>query len=170
MTRYSAILDSPIGALGICTEADHLIGVDFLGEQGLCAPDDAFSVLVAAQIDQYFRDPGFVFTLPFDERGTAFQKRVWQALRGIPRAAPVSYGELARQLGTAARAIGGACRANPMPLLTPCHRVVAANGLGGFSGDAEGGWVAAKEWLLAHERNETPTTTIRLSRVRSEWL
>ncbi|MCB1734273.1 MAG: methylated-DNA--[protein]-cysteine S-methyltransferase [Gammaproteobacteria bacterium] len=165
MSRYSAIFDSPIGALGIRVHADRLIGIDFLGTHELTPPEDLFSKQVGSQLAQYFRDPRFVFELPFDERGTVFQKRVWQALRRIPCGAPISYGALATQLGTAARAIGGACRANPIPLLTPCHRVVAAQGIGGFSGDAEGGWVAAKQWLLAHERGERPASRVALARV-----
>ena len=78
---------------------------------------------------------------PLDfSRGTAFQQRVWQALRAIPFGETRSYGELARAIGAAksARAVGAACGANPVPLIVPCHRVVAANGkLGGFSGGPE---------------------------------
>jgi O-6-methylguanine DNA methyltransferase len=87
--------------------------------------------------------------VPLDLRGTPFQLRVWQELGKIPPGETVSYQELARRLGNpkAARAVGQACGANPLPLIVPCHRVIAANGtLGGFSSGLE-----HKRWLLAHE-------------------
>jgi O-6-methylguanine DNA methyltransferase len=87
---------------------------------------------------------------PLDESGTAFQRAVWRALRAIPPGATRTYAEVARQVGRsagAARAVGQACGANPIPVLTPCHRVVAAGGrLGGFSGG-----LAWKRRLLARE-------------------
>jgi methylated-DNA-[protein]-cysteine S-methyltransferase len=76
---------------------------------------------------------------------------VWQRLREIPAGRTLSYGVLARELGTSARAVGGACRANPVPLAIPCHRVVAATGLGGYSGARGGDWLEKKRWLLRHE-------------------
>jgi O-6-methylguanine DNA methyltransferase len=71
--------------------------------------------------------------------GTAFQQRVWQALRGIGRGRTASYGQVARAAGSpkAVRAVGGACGANPIPVFIPCHRVVATTGLGGFSAGLE---------------------------------
>jgi O-6-methylguanine DNA methyltransferase len=86
---------------------------------------------------------------PLAPVGTAFRKRVWHALRKIPPGQTKSYGEIARVIGKprAVRAVGGACGANPIPVLIPCHRVLAANGkIGGFSGGLD--W---KRRLLAHE-------------------
>jgi methylated-DNA-[protein]-cysteine S-methyltransferase len=83
--------------------------------------------------------------------GTPFQCRVWQALRDIPPGTTRTYGELARDLGTSPRAIGGACRANPCLIAVPCHRVVARDGLGGFAGERGGKRLAVKRWLLRHE-------------------
>ena len=86
---------------------------------------------------------------PLDPTGTEFQKRVWNALRKISFGKTKSYGEIARAIGksTAVRAVGGACGANPIPVLVPCHRVLAANKkLGGFSGGLD--W---KRTLLARE-------------------
>jgi methylated-DNA-[protein]-cysteine S-methyltransferase len=77
---------------------------------------------------------------------------VWQALRRIPGGSTQSYGELARQLHTAPRAVGQACGANPIPVIIPCHRVLARNGLGGFMSSAGGDSLAIKRWLLEHER------------------
>ena len=84
-------------------------------------------------------------------QGTPFQKKVWLALQKIPAGQVMTYGELAKQLKTSARAVGNACRANPMPLVIPCHRVVAKSGLGGFSGSQEGAPIKIKKWLLEHE-------------------
>jgi methylated-DNA-[protein]-cysteine S-methyltransferase len=88
--------------------------------------------------------------------GTPFQRRVWHALRRIPSGCTRSYGELARELGSSARAVGGACRRNPIPIVVPCHRVIAAGGgAGGFMGQRSGDALAIKTWLLDHERRES---------------
>ncbi|MEJ5330966.1 MAG: methylated-DNA--[protein]-cysteine S-methyltransferase [Desulfobaccales bacterium] len=94
------------------------------------------------------RHPDFS-SLPLDLAGTPFQHQVWQELQKIPPGQTLSYGELARRLGkpTAARAVGQALKANPLPLIIPCHRVIAADGsIGGFSAG-----LTRKRWLLAHE-------------------
>ena len=92
------------------------------------------------------------FDLPFVPSGTPFQLRVWHALMNIPAGQSTTYGALAKQLGTAARAVGQACGSNPLPILIPCHRVVAAHGLGGFMHASSGAPLDVKSWLLAHER------------------
>ncbi len=94
--------------------------------------------------------------LPLAPAGTAFQRRVWAALRAIPPGETRTYGALAEILGSHARAVAGACRANPWVLLVPCHRAVSSQGLGGFMG-ATGGWpLVLKRRLLAHERGDGP--------------
>ena len=107
--------------------------------------------MVREQLMAYFEDGSYAFELPLDLQGTAFQIRVWEALREISPGCTVTYGALAGQLGTGARAIGGACRANPCPIVVPCHRVVAGRVLGGFAGDSSGRKLAVKRWLLRHE-------------------
>jgi methylated-DNA-[protein]-cysteine S-methyltransferase len=102
-----------------------------------------------AQLGEYFARSRTVFDLPLDPRGTLFQRRVWDTLRGIPYGATTSYGELARRLGDsrATRAVGAANGKNPIPIIVPCHRVVGARGeLTGF-----GGGLDRKRWLLEHE-------------------
>jgi methylated-DNA-[protein]-cysteine S-methyltransferase len=84
-------------------------------------------------------------------RGTPFQRRVWGLLQQIPVGEVRRYGEIASALGSSARAVAGACRANPLPILIPCHRVVAATGLGGYMGEIDGGALEIKRWLLHHE-------------------
>ncbi len=103
----------------------------------------------AAQLAEYAAGTRRHFDLPLAPAGTAFQRRVWRELIAIPFGATMSYGALAEKLGTAARAVGGACGANPIPIIIPCHRVVASDGrLGGFSG---GDGLDSKLLLLAHE-------------------
>lgn len=89
---------------------------------------------LAHQLDDYFQGELVYFDVPLSLRGTPFQLAVWQALRNIPFGEVVTYGELARRIGQprAARAVGGAVGANPVPIIIPCHRVVAAGGLGGY--------------------------------------
>ncbi len=107
---------------------------------------------LAAPFVAYFDDPRCGIELPLLHWGTAFQRRTWHAIAAIPPGATRTYGELAQALGSAPRAIGGACRANPHPLVVPCHRVVARHGLGGFAGDRTGQLLEIKRRLLAHER------------------
>lgn len=106
---------------------------------------------VIAQLELYFRNPCWCLDLPLLPQGTEFQRRVWQALREIPLGTTVTYGQLAWRLESSARAVGGACRANPTVLVVPCHRVVAATGIGGFMGHGQGRAIGIKEWLLQHE-------------------
>jgi methylated-DNA-[protein]-cysteine S-methyltransferase len=118
----------------------------------LAPRDDRFLAPFLDQIDEFLVDPGrSLVTLPVDAAGTDFQRRVWQALWAIPAGQVASYGEMAERLGRkgAARAVGAACGANPVPFVVPCHRVVAADGMGGFSLEAD-----YKERLLAAERGQ----------------
>ncbi len=147
----AVVVTGPLG-LGIRTAGAKLTGIDFL-PPGVAEQDaqTAMAEEVVRQIRAYFRGERRVFDVPLALAGTAFQRRVWRALQHIPLGARVSYGELAGALGTSARAVGGACRANPVPLIVPCHRVVARSGMGGFAGCREGTMVHIKQWLLAHE-------------------
>lgn len=105
---------------------------------------------VVDQLDHYFSDPSFRFSLSLDLRGTAFQQRVWRALADLQPGSVVSYGALAARLATAARPLGGACRANPVPIVIPCHRVISAAGPGGYMGHSRR-HLSTKLWLLRHE-------------------
>jgi len=113
--------------------------------------EDSLSRAAVDAIEAWLRGGPWPRGFPLRAEGTAFQRRVWAALLEIPPGSRLTYGALADRLGTSPRAVGGACRANPIPLLIPCHRVVAAGGAGGFAGHREGRWVEIKRWLLAHE-------------------
>jgi methylated-DNA-[protein]-cysteine S-methyltransferase len=151
--RYDTVIQSPVGRLGICCKDRFLRAIEYLPDTvALCPPDGGLAAEVVRQLECYFRDPAFGFHLPLAVEGTAFQHRVWSALVGIPAGARRSYGDLARQLGTGARAVGGACARNPVIIVVPCHRVVRASGdPGGYGGSTRDADVAVKARLLAHE-------------------
>ncbi len=102
-------------------------------------------------LQQYFAHAGECRWPLADLPGTAFQQRVWQALLRIPAGETRSYGVLAAELGSSAQAVGNACRSNPVPIVIPCHRVVAVNGMGGYAGATAGYKMQIKRWLLQHE-------------------
>jgi methylated-DNA-[protein]-cysteine S-methyltransferase len=120
------------------------------------SPCNALAERAARQLERYREDPDVRFDLPLLIEGTPFQRRLWEALCAIPRGKTLTYGELARRLGGEARAVGQACGDNRLPIVIPCHRVVAANGLGGFAHATGGYLLEAKRWLLAHERGADP--------------
>jgi methylated-DNA-[protein]-cysteine S-methyltransferase len=154
---YSLVLDSPLGRLGVRLQHEQICGVGFLPDSvSLATGSGAFAARIAGQFSAYFRDPRCSFRLPVALQGTPFQCRVWQALQRIPAGETRSYGELAELLGTGARAVGNACRHNPLPIIVPCHRVVAATGLGGYAGHTDAGrTLGRKHWLLEHEGVDT---------------
>ena len=104
------------------------------------------------ELAEYFAGSRKQFDIPIALRGTAFQRRVWDAIGAIPLAESRTYGEIARTVRSSARAVGQACGANRIALIIPCHRVVASGGsLGGFMNADRGDPLAIKRWLLAHE-------------------
>ncbi|MEN6588013.1 MAG: methylated-DNA--[protein]-cysteine S-methyltransferase [Sulfuricella sp.] len=152
MKVYQARLVTPFAVLGIVTDHEQLTGIDFLPvETKALEPQNLFAREVCAQLQAYLADPQFIFELPLLPRGTPYQQKVWQALLKIPAGQSESYGALARQLGSAPRAIGQACGANPIPVVIPCHRVLGKDGLGGFMNHSDGGALQIKRWLLEHE-------------------
>jgi len=101
-------------------------------------------------------------------QGTAFQRRVWEALTRIPAGQTLTYGELAARLDSGARAVGNACRHNPVSIIVPCHRVVSATGIGGYSGSTGGREIDRKQWLLGREGIAGPALKIRQKSPTSE--
>ncbi|WP_462320059.1 methylated-DNA--[protein]-cysteine S-methyltransferase [Halochromatium sp.] len=104
-----------------------------------------------AELEAYFADPRHRIRCGLEPAGTSFQRSVWALIAAIPAGSHRTYGSLAKQLQSSARAVGNACRANPVPLCVPCHRVIASRGLGGFAGDRSGRLIEIKRWLLDHE-------------------
>lgn len=127
--------NSPVGPLTLFEEDGRIIAVEWGWPPETDEPPAPVLEQARDQLDAYFEGKLKQFDLPLDPMGTPFQKKVWQALASIPFGATRSYGALAAELGTAPRALGGACGRNPIPILIPCHRVLAADGgLGGYSG------------------------------------
>lgn len=150
MSSYTAIINSPIGHLGLNFRGDKLATIQVTTEP-LHASTEAKVLNATAAIDAYFKNPAYQADLDLAEQGTPFQQTVWKALRQIPVGQTLTYGALAKQLGTSPRAIGQSCRTNPLIILIPCHRIVGAKDLGGYSGAREGKWLDMKKWLLQHE-------------------
>jgi methylated-DNA-[protein]-cysteine S-methyltransferase len=144
-------LHSPVGDLTISTENDAIVSVDW----GWVRNQVETPLLVRArsQLDAYFDGELTEFDLPLAPAGTPYRKAVWTALRAIPYGTTRSYNEIAATAGGSARSIGQANGRNPIPLIIPCHRVVAASSIGGYSG---GEGLATKRWLLNLE-NPGPT-------------
>jgi len=146
----SAVLETPIGPLGLVASDTALQGVLFSGDR--IRPEGSSPVLdeAAFQLDAYFEGELVAFDLPLELDGSEFQRSCWLALASIPYGQTVSYGEQARRLGLgsdAARAVGAANGQNPLPIVLPCHRVIGADGsLTGF-----GGGLDVKRFLLEHE-------------------
>jgi methylated-DNA-[protein]-cysteine S-methyltransferase len=154
LPRFQAKLDTPFGLVGVRTEGTALAEIVYLPRSaGTLAPANALAERVCAQIEKYVADPGFRFKLPMKEVGTAFQRRVWNMIASIPCGQTRTYGDIARVLRSGPRAVGQACGTNYYPLVIPCHRVVAANGLGGFAHNSGGYLIEVKRWLLLHEKH-----------------
>ena len=145
-------MDSPIGILTLLGSDTHLHEIRF-GDAGVPASPEPGAVLLQAkaELEEYFSGKRTCFSVPFlPQRGTDFQRKCWDALYAVPYGCTITYGQLAALAGFpgAARAAGGACHVNPIPIIVPCHRVIAAGGkIGGFAGG-----LAIKNALLALER------------------
>jgi methylated-DNA-[protein]-cysteine S-methyltransferase len=146
-------IDTPLGPVRLVASDGALAGVYLPAQEARRADDgdDPILAQAARELSEYFAGERTRFDVPLRARGTAFQARVWALLRAIPYGATRSYGELARSIDSAARAVGGANAKNPLSIVVPCHRVVGARGdLVGYAGGA-----AAKRWLLEHERTRS---------------
>ena len=149
-----AVIHTPVGPVGLEAEGDTVTGVRFARGEHPEPPAGGVLGEAAGQLEEYFRGARRGFCLPLGRPAgaTAFQNRVWDALLAIPFGETRTYGQLARELGTGARAVGGACARNALPILIPCHRVGGRWGRGGFRGDWETGLALdVKKALLAHE-------------------
>ena len=154
---HSAIIRTPFGKLAIYAEERYLLALRYVPSSiALKAPTHALLIETNRQLQHYFDQPNYHFHLPLKPQGSIFQQRVWHAISTIRVGKTQTYGALAQHLDSSARAIGRACGTNPFPLIIPCHRVVAANGLGGFAQTSTKGYLLEiKRWLLTHEQQHT---------------
>lgn len=157
MKQFDLLYSAPFSLLGITLTRGKVSGIDFLDDEqsiaeACVAPQKSKSAhKVKDELDRYFEDGLYPLDLSVELIGSPFQIKVWQTLRKIKPGNTVSYGMLARQLKSSARAIGGACRTNPVPIIIPCHRVISRQGLGGYTGDEEQR-LDYKRYLLLHEK------------------
>lgn len=156
MQRLS--LQTPIGYLALEAFKDRLCQILFIGTDEAANSNKPTHLLprclaeASSHLLDYFEHKKPIVYQGMLPSGTPFQRKVWQALITLPFATTISYGDLALRLETSARAIGNACRENPLPVLIPCHRVVSKQGLGGYAGDTVGEKIDIKKWLLKHEQ------------------
>lgn len=155
--NFDATYLAPFAVLGIRTNGKAVTGLRYLsGDVAPSRPTSSLAQEVVRQIERYLVEPDHVFDLPLEIVGSEFRKRVWKVMCEIPAGKTMTYGEVAERIGSAPRAVGGACGDNQIPLIIPCHRIVARNGIGGFmhtTGDIE---LGIKRWLLAHELGTVP--------------
>lgn len=154
--RYNSVIKTPFAVLGLVIDDGVLERVDYLKSNvRRFKPKDNMAKKVCLQIENYCANKldKNRFDIACQATGTTFQKKVWKQIKKIPFGKTRTYGDIAKTLKTSPRAVGNACRANPLVLVVPCHRVVSAKGPGGYSGKSAGQMVKIKQWLLAHENN-----------------
>lgn len=153
---YDVVVAFPRMKVAVRTRDERVTDICYLPPGApVVSPRTLLGERAARQLEAYLADPDTRFDLPLLIEGTPFQRKLWAALGEIPRGRTLTYGELAQRLGGQGaemnRAVGQACGDNRLPIVIPCHRVVAANGLGGFAHTTGGYLLEAKRWLLAHE-------------------
>jgi len=149
---FDVVVDFPKMKVGVVTREERVVEIRYLPPlAAVMAARNALAATAARQLERYREDADARFDLPVLVEGTALQRAVWDAMGAIPRGSTRTYGDIARDLGADARAVGQACGGNRLPIIIPCHRVVAADGIGGFSHATSGYLLEAKRWLLAHE-------------------
>ena len=152
---FDVTVDFPKMKVAVLTREDRVVEIRYLPLSSPSVPSrNALAEKAARQLEQYREDPDTVFDLPLVIEGSPFQKSVWQAMCAIPRGKTRTYGDIAKELGGEARVVGQACGDNRLPIVIPCHRVVAAGGIGGFAHSTGGYLLEAKRWLLLHETGE----------------
>jgi methylated-DNA-[protein]-cysteine S-methyltransferase len=150
---FNAVIEAPFGKIGIRLEGEALREIVYLPDSvANVEPSTPLAQLAVQQIEHYLERASATFDLPLADVGTAFQRRVWRAISDIPPGVVLTYGQLAKQIGSVPRAVGQACGANFFPIVIPCHRVVGSGGIGGFAHHGGDGYYRnVKRWLLQHE-------------------
>lgn len=143
-----SVFTTPLGNFEIVHDEHYIFNSSFTQKPITHVKND-LAQLISAELTAYFVDPHHRFQLSLKPQGSAHQQKVWNALLVIPAGRTLTYGELSRKLQSSPRAIGQACKRNPLALFIPCHRVVGKNNIGGYMGNPEA--VSYKEYLLAHE-------------------
>jgi methylated-DNA-[protein]-cysteine S-methyltransferase len=143
------IFTTPFGMIEI-EHDEHFVYKSSFTDKAPTSPENQLAHLIRNELDSYSENPHHRFQLPLKPQGSIYQQKVWNGLLVIPVARTLTYGELSLKLQTSPRAIGQACKRNPLVLFIPCHRVVGKNDLGGYMGNPDA--LSYKKSLLAHER------------------
>jgi methylated-DNA-[protein]-cysteine S-methyltransferase len=154
MRAFDAVVATPFGGIGVRVAEGTLTELVYVPRSIAPVPPVLpIAREAVAQLNAYMSDADFRFDLPLAARGTEFQRRVWDVIAAIPRGETLTYGQVAKHIRSAPRAVGQACGANWFPMVIPCHRVLAAGGIGGFAHhDGDGFHLGVKRWLLQHEQ------------------
>lgn len=152
LESFHAKYPTPFAVLGIRIIGARVSDIEYLPKHAATLdPLNPLAARACREIERYLADPEYLPRIPFEYRGTAFQCRVWKQISAIPAGRTLTYKDVARALKTAPRPVGGACGANRVPIVIPCHRVLAADGIGGFMRGRGVDALAIKRWLLRHE-------------------
>ena len=158
--RYDAVLAAPFAQLGVIADTQGIRRIVFLPLDQVVSINSAGNAAIAqlaAALTRFWDNPVMRFDLPLCYQGSVHQLQVWHALLAIAPGQTRSYGDIAAAIGSSPRAVGQACGANPLPIVIPCHRVVAKTGQGGFMHQRGGAALDYKNWLLSHESRFTTT-------------
>ena len=151
--EYDAVFTTEIATIGLLLEGSQLIKLDYLTRRKSVKPTSKYAENIRDKIEKYLDAKSKVKGLKVDVKlnVTPFQQKVLKQLALIPYGKTKTYGEIAKKLKTSPRAVGNACRNNPVPIIIPCHRVLSANGMGGYSGETDGTMMDVKSQLLMLE-------------------
>lgn len=146
----------PSFGLSVLHDEDHLLQATFYdlkeNRPDIVGAKNKLTTEIIRQLELYQSDHKFIFDLPLRFTGTKHQQQVWRIMQDIKSGSTKTYGEVAHEISSAPRAVGGACGKNPFPIIIPCHRIIAANlQLGGFNSSNIFFNLGIKRWLLAHE-------------------
>ena len=158
-SEFTLYFSTPIGSLQLDFQENELCFLSIaenssVNEQMLELKQESANKVkenTLSQLDSYFSSAISFLTIPLASKGTAFQRLVWHELTEIPLGETRTYGDIAKKLNSSPRAVGNACRKNPVQIIIPCHRVISATGIGGYAGETEGRQLNIKRWLLKHE-------------------
>ena len=161
MQTESFYISTPIGCLRVSCRQDKVteidLGMDYTYPTQLqlntsSKSMSSFACTVKDQLESYFVNAQSGFDVEVLAEGTAFQQSVWRIIAAIKVGKTLTYTDVAKKLNSSPRAVGNACRANPVPIIVPCHRIISMSGIGGFAGQREGNNIIIKDWLLKHEQ------------------
>ena len=151
--QFQYVLPSPVGRLGLKLSTKGVRQISYISDNTpLNIPQGGLALEVFQQLDDYFELRRTEFSLPLDIEGTPYQQKVWRAVSAIPYGKYKAYGDIAKKIRSGPRAVGNACRHNPIPIIIPCHRVTKKNSVGGYCGSTQAAKVQQKDWLLQHEQ------------------